>query len=96
MNPNPVDTIISMDGNDWGATASLNGSIQTMAEIIATQQTTIHLLSSRLDKAKSVLSDIRFETYGVRHRHGAIGALLVDPLARVQAIASRCLEELRA
>lgn len=67
-----------------------------MAEIIATQQTTIHLLSSRLDKAKSVLSDIRFETYGVRHRHGAIGALLVDPLARVQAIASRCLEELRA
>ncbi|QSM04680.1 hypothetical protein PROPHIGD54-2_80 [Mycobacterium phage prophiGD54-2] len=85
-----------MDGNDWGATASLNGSIQSMAETIATQKTTIRLLSNRLDKAKSALSDIRFESHGVRHRHGAIGALPVDPLDRVQAIANRCLEELRA
>ncbi|CPS09990.1 hypothetical protein PROPHIGD86-1_89 [Mycobacterium phage prophi86-1] len=95
MNPNPVDTITSMDGNDWGATASLNGGIQTMAEIIATQQTMIHLLSSRLDKAKSVLSVIRFETYEVGHRPMG-GVNPVDQLARVQAMASRCLEELRA
>ncbi|SLH91752.1 Uncharacterised protein [Mycobacteroides abscessus subsp. massiliense] len=47
MNPNPVDTIIFMDGNDWGATASLNGSIQTMAEIIATQRDTIRALSEK-------------------------------------------------
>lgn len=95
MNPNPVDTITSMDGNDWGATASLNGSIQTMAEIIATQQTTIHLLSSRLDKAKSVLSDVRFETRWAEARPIPV-AHVVDQLARVQAMASRCLEELRA
>ena len=96
MNPNPVDTITYMDGNDWGATASLNGSMQAMSETIATQQTTIQLLSSQLDKAKSALSDIRFESYGVKHRHGAFGALPVDPLTQVREIANRCLEELRA
>ncbi|WP_206676822.1 DUF4406 domain-containing protein [Mycobacteroides franklinii] len=47
MNPNPLDTILFMDGNDWGATASLNGSIQTLSETIATQQATIDRLRER-------------------------------------------------
>lgn len=96
MNPNPLDTILFMDGNDWGATASLNGSIQTLSETIATQQTTIQLLSSRLDKAKSALWDIRFVSSGIAHRHMGGGVEPIDPLARVQAMANHCLEEIRA
>ncbi|WP_131821744.1 hypothetical protein [Mycobacteroides chelonae] len=82
-----------MDGNDWGATASLNGSIQVMSETIATQQTTIQFLSSRLDKAKDVLGDIVIVLDG--HGRVLFGGK-VDPVVHAKAVANRGLEELRA
>lgn len=66
MNPDPVDTITYMDGNDWGATASLNGSIQALSETIATQRLQVAELNNQVSDAYFVLGEV----YSIAVRSG--------------------------
>jgi hypothetical protein len=66
MNPDPVDTILFMDGNDWGATASLNGSIQALSETIATQKLQVAELNKQVGDAYFALGEV----YGIAVRSG--------------------------